>query len=104
MDSRGYSVSGIDANEKFGTLTNDTSNNWIAPQESNAYLTGSLAGDQIGHVGGVPAATAPSSPLGSARIRHIYPWTLRVGSITSGLGTPGRVDTSQEWLDHGTHQ
>jgi len=41
--------------------------------------------------------------MGTTKVRHNYPWALRIGSQSSGSGTPVRADTQQEWLDHGSH-
>ncbi len=104
VDSCGNSDSGIDANEQFGTFVNDTANNWSLPTQYSVYMTGSIVGDQIAHVGGTPPAQNHQTPLGTTKIRHNYPWALRVGTQTFGSGTPVRVDTQQQWQDHGTHQ
>ncbi|MGH9558400.1 MAG: hypothetical protein ACRD30_04105, partial [Bryobacteraceae bacterium] len=103
VDSCGYLVSGIDANESFGTFHNDTSNNWITTPPNGVYLTSYLVGDLIFHAGGSPTPEPPQTPLTSSAIRHDYPWAIRVGSQTSGSGTPVRADTQQWWLDHGSH-
>lgn len=104
VDSCGYSDSGIDANEKFGAFSPDTGNDWTYPTQYSVYMTGSIVGDQIAHIGGTPSAQNPQTPLSTTKIRHDYPWALRVGSQTFGSGTPVRADTQQWWLDHGTHQ
>jgi hypothetical protein len=97
----GYLLGGIDANEKLGTFTNVIANNWIYPAANGVYLTSYLVGDEIEHSGGSPAAQPPGS--GTTLVRYDYPWALRIGSLTSGSGTPVRADTQAEYLDHGAH-
>lgn len=101
VDSCGNLDGGIDANEKFGTFVNDISNNWTYPTAGPVYMTSYLIGDEIGHSGGSPAAQPPGN--GTTLVRHNYPWALRIGSQTSGSGTPVRADTQAEYLDHGAH-
>lgn len=98
----GYIDGGIDANEKIGSVTNVISNNWIGPYPTSVYITTYLIGDEIGHSGGSPAAQPPGN--GTTLVRYNYPWALRIGSQTSGSGTPVQADTQAEYLDHGTHQ
>ncbi|HEX5431005.1 MAG TPA: hypothetical protein VFW83_03500 [Bryobacteraceae bacterium] len=102
-DSCGYPDGGIDVNEAFGSFTPDSTNNWTTSMPNGLYIPSYLVDDSIGHTGGTPAAEPPQTPLTTLKIRHDYPWALRVGSKTSGSGTPVRVDTQQWWLDHGTH-
>jgi len=104
VDSCGNADGGIDANEALGTFTNVISNNWTTTAPNGVYLMSSLVNDQIAHAGGSPAAETPQTPLTTTEIRYDYPWALRVGSQTSGSGTPVGVDNQVFWLDHGTHQ
>jgi hypothetical protein len=108
-DSCGNSDAGLDVNESFGTWTNDTANNWPLPSVGNAYYPGSVISDFLAAYGAIsnsssPPVQNPQSPLGSTKIRHDYPWVLRVFSLTSGNGVTVRTDTQQSYQDHGRHE
>ncbi len=98
VSSCGGYMGGIDANEKFGTFQNPITNNWVHPSPNPVYMTTYLIGDQIAQVYGTP-----TPDTGSSLVRYDYPWALRIGSQTSGSGTPVEVDTQAWYLDHGAH-
>lgn len=104
VDSCGALNGGLDANETFGAFVHDTPNNWIYSSEVAAYLTSYLVIDFMAHIGGTPATQNPGSPtLGTVKVRHNYPYAIRGGSQSFGSGTPVRVDTQQQYTDHGAH-
>lgn len=104
-DSCGYGVSNVDANEVFGTFTNDTTTNWSYPTADALYWSTTTAYDYLGEDDGtIPMSTNPQVPLSSQKVRHDYPWNLYLGSQTFGSGVSVRADTQQWYVDHGRHQ
>jgi hypothetical protein len=104
-DACNYTVGGIDANEVLGTdYPVYTNENWTFGPTPPVYMSTYLIGDEVASAGNqYPPPMIPQMPLTTTVVHYDYPWALRVGSQTSGSGSPVRVDHQQWWLDHGTH-
>jgi hypothetical protein len=108
-DTCGSADAGLDGNELIGTMTDDyflstgRHNNWAIPQGNSTYNASNVWGDAIGAYGyTTPPPEAPQNPLTTVAVQH-DPWTLFVGTKTTGSGKAVRADTQQFYQDHGRH-
>jgi hypothetical protein len=108
-DTCGYQAAGLDANEVFGTWTDDyynstgQHNNWGQPIAVPSYSANNIYTDTIG--ASYPATTPPPQWAGNGNVAvmHDSPWTFNFGSQNYGAGVAVLSDTQQWYQDHGRH-
>jgi hypothetical protein len=108
-DTCGSLIGGLDANEVFGTWTDDyynstgQHNNWGVPTAVPSYSPDSTYTDTIG--ASYPATAPPPEYAGNGdvAVMHDYPWTFMFGSQSYGAGVAVLSDTQQWYQDHGRH-
>jgi hypothetical protein len=91
----------VSVNESFGERTPSTSQ-WGMPVASNGVVI--PFADQMAVNGPQPGSVQPFNPwLLITQLVDQYPWTVRLGSTTSGSGLHMLTDDTLRYLDHGDH-
>ncbi|HSJ56100.1 MAG TPA: hypothetical protein VLC95_02915, partial [Anaerolineae bacterium] len=114
VDNVGGTIIGGTMNERFGTETDDTANNWPVPSHRAGYdvdLNG-IVTDVIG-IRGLPRfnpppqtpgpARTPPAALGASRVDAIEQ-TFSIGSLTPGRGCRVQTNDFVRYRDHGRHE